>query len=124
MNSPIKNQINTIFVHVSDLEKSVIWYSQLLGQAYDTAEIRRPVYNIEINDHTGLTLDAGPEEIIKEANNYEYPLFNFHTDQINAAYNYVNSLGYKIESEIVNFDDFSYFTISDPDRNIIMVCTG
>ncbi|WP_191567423.1 VOC family protein [Metabacillus idriensis] len=124
MNSPIKNQINTIFVHVSDLERSVIWYSQLLGQAYDTAEIRGPVYNIEINDHTGLTLDAGPEEIIKKAKNYEYPLFNFHTDQINVAYNYVNSLGYKIESEIVNFDDFSYFTISDPDRNIIMVCTG
>jgi len=124
MNSPIKNQINTIFVHVSDLERSVTWYSQLLGQAYDTAEIRRPVYNIEINDHTGLTLDAGPGDIIKKADNSEYPLFNFHTDEINVAYNFVNSLGYKIESEIITFDDFSYFTISDPDRNIIMVCTG
>ncbi len=124
MNSPIKNQINTIFVHVSDLKRSVIWYSQLLGQEYDTAEIRRPVYNIKISDHTGLTLDAGPEEIIKRTKNCEYPLFNFHTDQIYVAYNYVNSLGYKIESEIVNFDDFSYFTISDPDRNIIMICTG
>lgn len=124
MNSPIKNQINTIFVHVSDLKRSVIWYSQLLGQEYDTAEIRRPVYNIKISDHTGLTLDAGPEEIIKRTKNCEYPLFNFHTDQIYVAYHYINSLGYKIESEIVNFDDFSYFTISDPDRNIIMICTG
>jgi len=123
MNSPIKNQINTIFVHVSDLERSVIWYSQLLGQAYDTAEISRPVYNIEINGRTGLTLDAGPKEI-KKLKSHEYPLFNFQTDQINEAYHYVNSLGYKIESEIVNFDDFSYFTISDPDGNMIMVCTG
>ncbi|WP_440705735.1 VOC family protein [Heyndrickxia oleronia] len=124
MNSPIKNQINTIFVHVSNLKRSVIWYSQLLGQEYDTAEIRRPVYNIKISDYTGLTLDAGPEEKIKRTKNCEYPLFNFHTDQIYVAYNYVNSLGYKIELEIVNFDDFSYFTISDPDRNIIMICTG
>ncbi|HWL23124.1 MAG TPA: VOC family protein [Ureibacillus sp.] len=124
MSSPIKNQINTIFVHVSDLERSVIWYSQLLGQEYEISEINRPVYNIQINNHTGLTLDAGSEEILKKKKNCEYPLFNFHTDQIDVAYNYVNSLGYKIESEIVNFDDFSYFTISDPDRNIIMVCTG
>ena len=50
MESPIRNKINTIFVHVSDLERSVKWYSQLLGQNYDLTAVERPVYNIKIND--------------------------------------------------------------------------
>lgn len=124
MESPIKNQINTIFVHVSDLEKSVQWYSQLLGQDYDENNVFRPVYNIHINHHTGLTLDAGPENVIKKQCPHDDPQFNFHTDDIKMAYEYVNQLGYTIKSEIVQYDDFSFFTVSDPDGNIVMICTG
>lgn len=124
MNSPIKNKINTIFVHVSDLERSVKWYSQLLGQDYDSASIERPVYNIKIADHTGLTLDAGPEELTKEQSSNENPLFNFHTENIDDSYAYVKELGYKVIKEIVRFNDFSFFTITDPDGNAIMICTG
>src|SRR5690625_3956052 len=124
MNSPITNKINTIFVHVSDLETSVKWYSQLLGQDYDSASIERPVYNIKIADHTGLTLDAGPERVTKEQSTDENPLFNFHTENIDDSYAYVKELGYKVKSEIVRFNDFSFFTILDPDRNVIMICTG
>ncbi|REB11648.1 VOC family protein [Sporosarcina sp. BI001-red] len=124
MNSPITNKINTIFVHVSDLENSVKWYSQLLGQDYDLASIERPVYNIKIADYTGLTLDAGPKGITKEQTSNENPLFNFHTENIDDSYTYVKELGYKVKSEIVRFNDFSFFTILDPDRNAIMICTG
>lgn len=124
MISPVANKINTIFVHVSDLERSVKWYSQLLGQDYDSTTIEKPVYNIKIADHTGLTLDAGPGDVIKKQSHGEYPLFNFHTDNIDHSYTYVKELGYKVESDIVRFDDFSFFTIHDPDMNLIMICTG
>jgi len=125
MNSPITNKINTIFVHVSDLKTSVKWYLQLLGQDCDSASIERPVYNIKIADHTGLTLDAGPKEALtKDSSPNEKPLFNFHTEDIDDSYAYVKELGYKIKSEIVRFNDFSFFTIFDPDRNVIMICTG
>ncbi|MCM3237426.1 VOC family protein [Heyndrickxia oleronia] len=124
MNSPIKNEVNTIFVHVSNLERSVTWYCQLLNQKFNLAEVSRPVYNIKLNHHTGLTLDAGPSSVIKEICPSENPLFNFHTDDINKSYDFVRKLGYQIQSEIVSFDDFAYFNISDPDGNIIMICTG
>ncbi len=124
MNSPVMSKVNTIFVHVSDLEKSVRWYTQLLGQDYDSNSIEKPVYNINVVGQTGLTLDAGPEKITKNRSTSAYPLFNFHTENIEQSYIYVKELGYEIESEIVHFDDLSYFMIRDPDRNIIMICTG
>lgn len=124
MKSPIHNQINTIFVHVSDLENSVKWYSQLLGQEFNKANVSRPVHNMRINDHTGLTIDAGPQGELKEFKPLPYPLFNFHTDDIDAAYDYVSEMNIQIESEIVRFDDFSFFVIIDPDGNQIMICTG
>ncbi|OZU87150.1 glyoxalase/bleomycin resistance/dioxygenase family protein [Virgibacillus indicus] len=124
MNSPIQNKINTIFVHVSDLPRSVKWYSELLGQDYDLDEVKKPVYNLKIDHHTGLTLDAGPIGVEKKNGASSHPLFNFHTEDISLAYNYVEKLGYKIEEEITAFDDFSFFIINDPDHNIIMICTG
>jgi len=124
MESPILNQINTIFVHVSDLGRSVEWYSKLLDQKYNLTEVHPPVYNMQINHHTGLTLDAGPSGTTKQINPSGNPLFNFHTNDIDKAYDYIKRLGYKIVSDIVRFEDFAFFTVSDPDKNIVMICTG
>lgn len=124
MNNLIKNQVNTIFVHVSDLEESVKWYSQLLDQEADLSKVSRPVYNFTMNHYTGLTLDAGPMGTTKKVIPAMQPLFNFHTDEIKEAYEFIKKLGYQLESEIVEFDDFAYFNISDPDGNVIMICNG
>lgn len=67
MTNPIKNRANTIFIHVSNLEKSVIWYSKLLNQQVDAADISRPVYNLAMNQYTGITLDAGPSGTTKKS---------------------------------------------------------
>ncbi|WP_114744795.1 VOC family protein [Falsibacillus pallidus] len=124
MKSPILNKMNTVFVHVSDLHESVKWYSLLLNLRIREQDIYPPVYNIEIDGHTGLTLDAGPTGMQKKLNPNPHPIFNFHTDDIDCAYDYLKELGYQIVSEIVRFDYFSFFHVEDPDGNIIMICTG
>lgn len=124
MNNPIKNRTNTIFVHVSDLERSVKWYGQLFKLEVDLSEVSRPVYNFRMDQYTGLTLDAGPAGKTKEIIPASHPLFNFHTDNIRQAYEYIEKLGYHIETEIVEFADFAFFNISDPDGNMIMICNG
>ena len=121
---PISNKTNTIFIHVSNLEKSVIWYSKLLSQRVDTSTVSRPVYNLTMNQYTGTTLDAGPTGTTKEITPMPYTLFKFHTADINQAYQHIKKIQYEIVSEIVEFDDFAYFNISDPDSNIIMICNG
>jgi predicted enzyme related to lactoylglutathione lyase len=124
LKSPVGNQINTVFVHVSNLRESVRWYSELLGQEYDLNEVADPVYNLEMNHFTGLTLDAGPAGKRKQLNPLDEPLFNFHTDDIDEAFTFVNELGIEVAEGIVRFDDFSFFTVRDPDGNVVMICTG
>lgn len=122
--SPIHNTVNTMFVPVSDLKTSVKWYCELLGQEYNPSEVSEPVYNMNIDHYTGVLLDAGTPGETQKVNPSAHPLFNFHTDDIDAAYHYVNDLGYTITSTITRFEDLSFFTIKDPDGNIIMICTG
>lgn len=124
MQGPIQAKVNTIFIHVSDLKQSVKWYCELLGQEYDLSTVERPVYNVEVSQQVGITLDAGPDGVTKNHARSAYPLFNFHTEDIDQAYQYVHQLGYAVDEEIVSFDDFSFFTVKDPDGNRIMICTG
>ncbi|QSS98623.1 VOC family protein [Pontibacillus sp. ALD_SL1] len=122
--SPIHNSVNTMFVPVSDLQASVKWYCDLLGQDYNPSDVADPVYNMKINHYTGVLLDAGPPGETQKVNPSTHPLFNFHTDDVDASYLYVKELGYTITSDITRFEDLSFFTIKDPDGNIIMICTG
>lgn len=123
MSSPIKNQLNTVFVHVSDLKRSVKWYCDLLGQEFKEENIELPIYNIEINDYTGLLLDAGASgtKIVKPS---PHPLFNFHTDDIGQAYQFTKDKGFQVVSDLFEFDNLAFFHLKDPDGNIIMVCNG
>ncbi|RPF55288.1 VOC family protein [Aquisalibacillus elongatus] len=124
MKSVIKSQINTVFIHVSDLRESVNWYSQLLGHDVDLSKVSDPVYNFQLNHHTGLTLDSGPNGETKDIKASQYPLFNFHTDDIQKSYEDLQKQGYQIETDIIEFDDLAYFNVSDPDQNIIMICNA
>ncbi|MFE3890769.1 VOC family protein [Priestia sp. YIM B13446] len=88
------------------------------------SEVKDPVYNLKIDGETGLTLDAGPEGTEKQIVASPHPIFNFHTEDIKEAYEFVKGMDYTIESPITSFDDFSFFTIKDPDGHVVMICTG
>ncbi|PGY55563.1 VOC family protein [Priestia megaterium] len=124
MSSPVFNKMNTVFIHVSHLKTSVKWYSELLSQEYKMSEVKDPVYNLKIDGETGLTLDAGPEGTEKQIVASPHPIFNFHTEDIKEAYEFVKGMDYTIESPITSFDDFSFFTIKDPDGHVVMICKG
>lgn len=51
-------------------------------------------------------------------------LFNFYTNNIDDAYQYIKDKGIPIVREIERFDDFAYFNIQDLDGNILMICDG
>lgn len=124
LKSPIANRVDTIFVHVKALEKSIHWYSKLLGLEVEDGDYSGPVYTISMGDgRPGLTLDNHCFDDIYEFVPSNQPIFSLSASDINTAYQYVrNHLNAEIVTEIQIFPDLADFTFKDPDGNIIMIC--
>ena len=123
MQSPIANRVDTIFIHVTDLEKSVHWYSKLLGITVKDA-VSGPIYTFDMGPgRPGLTLDNHCFDEGYELKLLNQPLFNLSATDIHAAYQFVKEMGAEIVTEIQTYPDLSDFTFKDPDGNIIMICT-
>ncbi|MUG68501.1 glyoxalase/bleomycin resistance/dioxygenase family protein [Paenibacillus sp. 7541] len=123
MQSPIANRIDTVFIHVTDLTKSVQWYSKLLGVEV-TEEIQGPIYTFDMGSgRPGLTLDNHCFDDSYELQPLNQPLFNLSTEDIHAAFQFVKELGAEIVTEIQTYPDLSEFSFKDPDGNIVMICT-
>ncbi|MCH1627156.1 VOC family protein [Ferdinandcohnia quinoae] len=120
--SPIKNQMNGVFVHVSNLKSSAKWYSTLLGLDINLDEIKSPVYNIPITGTTSLTLDDHTFDPGFTHHTSKSPIFNFYAPDIESAFHYIKSLGIEIVREIEWVEHTAWFNIKDPDGNVLMIC--
>ena len=124
MFKPIENRIDTIFIHVSDLERSIKWYSELLGLQVVEGLHTGPVYILNMPDgRPGITLDNHCFDEDYKFIPSNQPLFNLSASDIKAAFNHVNKMGAEILTEIITHPDLEEFSLKDPDGNIIMVCT-
>ena len=123
--TPIKNIMGGVFIHVTDLKKSVEWYSKILRFEPDINRVQSPVYNIPINGTTSLTLD---DHAFDPTFNHEpspNPIFNFLVEDIDVAYDFIKSCDIEIVREIERVgENFAWFNFKDLDRNVIMACTG
>ena len=122
MVSPISCMVNNVFIHVSDLKKSVEWYSNLLGLSFDEDEVKSPVYNIPVTTETGLTLDDHTFDPSFILNPSDHALFNFFVKDIDEAYTFIKNNGITIVKEIERIGEFAYFNFQDLDGNVLMIC--
>ncbi|WP_284644773.1 VOC family protein [Paenibacillus silviterrae] len=123
LKSPIHHRIDTIFVHVTDLEASIKWYGKLMGVEVKEGDRKGPIYTFAMGPgRPGLTLDNHSMDDGYELLPSNQPLFNLSTEDIHAAYEHVVGMGAEIVEEIETFPDLSYFTFKDPDGNVLMIC--
>lgn len=122
ISSPIACKVNNVFIHVSNLEKSAKWYSDLLALPFNKADVSSPVYNIPITAETGLTLDDHTFDPGFTLSPSEHVLFNFFVKDIDEAYEFVKSKGITIVREMERIGDFAYFNFKDLDGNVLMIC--
>lgn len=119
---PVKNQMNGVFIHVSNLKESAKWYCELLGIEVDLEKIESPIYNVPIVGTTSLTLDDHAFDPYFKHHASPSPVFNFYAPNIDEAYQYIKEKGYQIVRDIEWHYEMAWFNISDPDGNTIMIC--
>lgn len=121
----IANRIDTVFIHVSDLNRSIAWYGKLLGINVEKKDYPGPIYTFDMGaGRPGLTLDNHCFDDDYRLIPSNQPLFNLSTTDIDAAYQFVvQELGAAIVTEIQAYPDLADFSFEDPDGNIIMICT-
>lgn len=112
---PIKNEIGTVFIPVSDIEKARDWYCDLLGLPAD-GEIHSGHLYIVPMEGTDIVLDS---KIYAEDKIFRAPAFHFNTEDIQDAYDYMKSKDVNVITEI-QFNQ--WFNFCDPDGNLLMVC--
>lgn len=120
--SPIACKVNNVFIHVSDLKRSVQWYANLLGLSIDEATIESPVHNIPVTGETGLTLDDHTFDPGFTLALSSHVLFNLFVEDIDAAYQFIQDNQIAVTREIERIGDFAYFNFQDPDGNVLMIC--
>ena len=119
---PILNQMNGVFVHVTNLKVSAKWYGELVGIEVNIDEVSSPVFNLPITGTTSLTLDDHSFDPHFKRVISPNPLFNLFAPNIDEAYQYVVNKGIEIVREIEWVEETAWFNIKDPDGNVVMIC--
>lgn len=115
--SIVLNKVGAIFIPVQNIENARDWYCSLLEMEPTYDIIAEHLCCIPL-DNNGLNIVLDSKIYIKESP-IRIPLFHFNTDDIEAAFQYIQDKGIELVSEI----EFGhYFSFKDPDGNLLMIC--
>ncbi|GGP11715.1 VOC family protein [Oceanobacillus neutriphilus] len=115
MSNPILNQIGTVFIPVSNIEKARDWYCDILGLKTDGEILFGHLYVIPMNG-TGIVLDS---KIYAKDKIFKAPAFHLNTKNIEEAFQYMKNKGVHL---ITAIEHSHYFNFKDPDGNMLMIC--
>jgi predicted enzyme related to lactoylglutathione lyase len=116
---PIVNRVGGVFMHVSNMERSVNWYHKLFGLP-ERSSMTDKVHALAMDGGSGLVLDQHGYDrglVMKDR-----PLLMLDSPNVQKAYQTVKELGIPIEWEIEEYPGMAFFTFRDPDGNLLMVC--
>ncbi|PWV95893.1 catechol 2,3-dioxygenase-like lactoylglutathione lyase family enzyme [Paenibacillus cellulosilyticus] len=119
--SPIKNKVGSIFVPVTDIERSRSWYCRVLGLNSDDCEIIAGHLCPLPMEGTGVILDTMPMwggDQPGGAPPVQTPAFMFMTADLEGSLAYMKSLGVELVTEI---EHNHWFVVKDPDGNKLMI---
>lgn len=102
MTHPILSYMPAVFIPVSDLKRSIEWYSNLLERQVQPKQDGGGIYYFDL-DGTDLILDS---------NMWGFPpMIMFDTQNIDAAYEYCKGQHYPAMSELHRYPNVAYFNV-------------
>ena len=118
--SPIENRIGAVFVHVTDMQRAIDWYSTLLGLPSHGTSHEGLIYDVPMSGPTGLTLDGHAHA--RGTFQPGGPLLMLHATDIQAAHTFAQTHAHAV-GPIENIGTVSVFHLSDPDNNHLIIYT-
>ncbi|MDF2660159.1 MAG: hypothetical protein K0Q94_2950 [Paenibacillus sp.] len=116
---PIRNKMGGVFMHVSNMERSVNWYHKLFGMP-ERSSVTDKVHALAMEGGTGFVLDQhGYDRKLAPA---DRPMLMLDSPDVHAAYRFLQEIGVKLDSRIEEYPNMAFFTFRDPDNNLLMVC--
>jgi predicted enzyme related to lactoylglutathione lyase len=106
-----------VFIPVSDMQRSIQWYSQLLDLPVTAPSHGGKIYDLPMEGETGVILDAH-----KPVTNSSQPLCFFWTADIQATLALLQAHNVDILGEMADIGSVTTLTFRDPDGNLLMVC--
>jgi len=121
--SPILNHISGIFLNVTDMNRAIRFHSVVLGLPYQEDDLgqEKSIYDLKMISGSGVLLDNNR---FKQGDDYE-TLFMLRTHDVDASKAFLESNGVSVFTDIERYgEELAFFTVKDPDGNIIMICSG
>jgi catechol 2,3-dioxygenase-like lactoylglutathione lyase family enzyme len=114
--SPFEPRVPAVFVPVSDLPRSVAWYSRLLGL---------PVPPVPTGDFHLFRLAAGGANVFLERRDAVRPsphtLFSLPAPDVDRVLQFLQEYGIEVVA-VDRQPDGSTVRFKDPDGNVLMAC--
>lgn len=118
--TPIKNRVSGVFIPVRNIERARAWYNRILG--LEGGEILFGHLYCPPMQGSGLVLDAKASQTFSGDDDfptYRVPAFMFATDDIQAAYRFMQENAVEL---VTGVENGHWFVFKDPDGNLLMVC--
>jgi predicted enzyme related to lactoylglutathione lyase len=119
--SPILNRMGGIFLNVTDMNRAIRFHSEVLGLPYHEVgpEQENSIYDLQMKSGTGVLLDNNR---FRQGDDYE-TLFMLVTPDVDASKAYLEKNGVSVFTDIERHGELAFFTVKDPDDNVIMICS-
>ena len=116
--SPIDNRIGAVFVHVTDMQRAIDWYSALLGVPQHSTSHEGLIYDVPMDGPTGLTLDG--HAYVRGTFRPAGPMLMLHAADIRAAHAFAVERARDVGA-VEDIGTVSVFQLSDPDGNRLII---
>jgi predicted enzyme related to lactoylglutathione lyase len=119
--SPILNRIGGIFINVTHMNRAIKFHSEALGLPYHEVGSgqENSIYDLQMKSGSGVLLD---DNRFRHGEDYK-TLFMFISRDVDASKTYLESNGVPVFTDIERHGEMSFFTVQDPDGNVIMICS-
>jgi len=120
-NSPILNRIGGIFLNVTDMNRAICFHSEALGLPYREVGSgqENSIYELRMQSGTNVLLDNNR---FRQGDDYGI-LFMLVTPHVDDAKIFLESNGVPVFTDIERHGEMAFFTVKDPDGNVIMICS-